>query len=341
MASRTSGMTIGSGRTMQVPLRSGPNGLEASKVSDIQRTRILCAMVEVDYVPGSGSPTVKSIIARAKVSRRTFYELFDDRHDCMLGVFNEMVAEITDLASEAYHAERDWTDRVRAGLLILLVFFEREPELSRLCVIQSLAGDAALLARRGELIDKLAAIVDQGRVAARAGRELSPITAEGIVGAVSAILHTRLLQRSPVCPAELLGPLMSMIVLPYLGPSAAHAELSRPLTHVNDATLTTERRSGRSLWEDLNIRLTYRTIRALNAVAEHPGANNRQVGKRAGIADQAQISKLLTRLASLGVIENIGEGHQVGKSNAWILTPRGADLIDRVRGSSSPPEGPS
>src|SRR6185312_8134249 len=90
------------------------------------------------------------------------------------------------------------------------------------------------------------AVVDEGRALtgrgkARAGEELPPLTAEGIVGGVLSILHTRLLaspssltkpfgkrKEDQESLQDLAGPLMSMIVSPYLGPAAARRELARP-----------------------------------------------------------------------------------------------------------------
>ena len=54
------------------------------------------------------------------------------------------------------------------------------------------------------------------------------------------------------------------------------------------------------------------------------GASNREIAKRADIADQGQMSKLLTRLARLELITNVGEGQEKGMCNAWHLTDRGA-----------------
>jgi predicted transcriptional regulator len=62
---------------------------------------------------------------------------------------------------------------------------------------------------------------------------------------------------------------------------------------------------------------TYRTERVLEAIAKHSGASNREVADFAGVLDEGQISKLLKRLESLGLIENTGEGQPKGKPNAW------------------------
>ena len=80
---------------------------------------------------------------------------------------------------------------------------------------------------------------------------------------------------------------------------------------------------------DLEIRVTYRTLCVLAAIAADPGASNRIVGKAAGVEDQGQISKLLARLERVGLVHN-GNSHAParGLANAWKLTERG-HLITR------------
>jgi DNA-binding MarR family transcriptional regulator len=80
----------------------------------------------------------------------------------------------------------------------------------------------------------------------------------------------------------------------------------------------------------LRMRLTYRTMRVLLAIGEHPGGSNRGVGRAAGVHDQGQISKLLSRLKRLGLIENEGDGASKGAPNSWILTPRGSKFHETI-----------
>ena len=78
------------------------------------------------------------------------------------------------------------------------------------------------------------------------------------------------------------------------------------------------------------MRLTYRTARVLQCIAELPGASNREVAESAGVTDPGQISKLLRRLERLGLTANTGGGHLSGEPNAWKLTPLGGQVAQRL-----------
>jgi chromosome segregation and condensation protein ScpB len=82
------------------------------------------------------------------------------------------------------------------------------------------------------------------------------------------------------------------------------------------------------------MRVTYRTMRVLTVIATQPGLCNSEVGERAGVKDQGQISKLLARLARLGLVENTRRGQAKGLPNAWRLTPRGEQLERATRPTS-------
>jgi len=130
---------------------------------------------------------------------------------------------------------------------------------------------------------------------------------------------------------KLTGPLMGMMVLPYLGPAAAQKENAAPIPPRQPR----ERAASKDPLRDLQMRLTYRTVRVLLAIAESSGSSNREVGAAAGIDDQGQISKLLSRLERLGLIENAGAGQVRGAPNAWTLTERGVEVERLVAGQSS------
>ena len=227
--------------------------------------------------------------------------------------------------------ESSWREAVRAALAGLLMFMDEEPGLARLCIVEALGAGERVLACRATVLDELAEIVDRGRAASNAAREPPQVTAEGVVGAIFAVLHTRALESGGQPLTDLLGSLMSMIVLPYLGTRAAQRELARPPIEAPSVQRPRAPRRHRDPLEGLNMRLTYRTVRVLMVIAEHPGASNREIAEGSGIVDQGQISKLLNRLARLKLVENLGEGQEKGAANAWHLTPRGAQVERATR----------
>lgn len=312
-------------------LRPGPSGLPRGKVTEIQRSRLLAAAVEVVDEVGYARMTVAQVIARARVSRKTFYDVFADREDCFLAAFEQAISQASAMMSEAYEQEFGWRDGVRSGLTALLVFLDDEPRLARLCVVEALGAGSRVLERRAQVLDELAEVVDRGRFVTSAVREPPEVAAEGVVGAVFAVVHTRLLEDSKEPLVELLGSLMNMVVLPYLGARAASRELTRPAPDIRrDGSVPALARSRDPL-AGLNMRLTYRTVRVLVVIGQHPGASNREIAESSGIVDQGQISKLLTRLARLKLVENTGDGQEKGASNAWHLTARGAQVERATR----------
>ncbi len=311
-------------------LRPGPNGLPRGQVTEIQRSRMLTAAVQTVAEVGYARMTVAQVIGRARVSRKTFYDVFVDREDCFLATFDQAIAQARALVIESYSQESGWREGVRAGLARLLMFMDEEPGLAKLCVVEALGAGARVLESRAKVLDELAEVVDRGRSAGSTTSEPPEVTAEGVVGAVFAVLHTRLLERSKGPLSNLLAPLMSMIVLPYLGARAASKELARPAPKPRKAARPLAR-PGRDPLEGLDMRLTYRTVRVLVVIGAYPGASNREIAEGSGIADQGQISKLLMRLQRLDLVKNRGEGQLRGASNAWHLTERGAEVERAAR----------
>jgi len=279
-------------------------------------------MVDVCAELGGANVAVANVVARAGVSRRTFYEIFESREDCFLAAFDQGIAGASRYVADAYDPRTPWVDRIRTAVSGLLGFLDTERVIGKLLVVESLGMGTAALERRQRVTAELVAVVDDGRKDAKNGSRLPPLTAEGVVGGALSVLHSRLLVRGGGSLLELTGPLMSMIVLPYRGTAVAQRELKRPVSKPAG-----ER--GPALADplrDLEMRLTYRTVRVLLAIADASGASNRQIAVAAGIADQGQISKLLARLQRLGLVENLGLTPGKGAPNSWALTKRGLQV---------------
>jgi AcrR family transcriptional regulator len=321
------------GRGTGVGVGRGGEGLPREHVTEIQRLRILGAMGEVASARGAGAVTVAHVVARAGVSRRTFYDLFEDREMCFLAAFEEALGRAAGTVMPAYRGSGSWRERTRAALWALLVFCDAHPAAARLCVVEALAAGPRALERRQEVVRLLIAAVDEGRAEVPKGsRQPPPLAADGVVGAVLSVIHARLLQSGREPLAGLLGELMGMVVLPFLGPAEARREIER----ATPPSLPTQVEGVSDPLGGLEMRITYRTVRVLMTIAANPGASNREVAAQAGISDQGQVSKLLGRLLHLGLARNTGVGAVKGAPNAWFLTDRGEQVERAIRVHTTP-----
>jgi AcrR family transcriptional regulator len=312
-------------------LRSRPGRVGHARIQELQRSRLISATVDVVEREGYANLTVARVIARARISRKTFYQVFSDREDCFLAAFEATIADARRLAAEAYAAEASWPAKVRSALDALLAAIDERPGLARVCVVESLAAGDSVLAARTRMLERFARALDQGgRTVAKLAHEPPPQTADALVGGLTGLLFARLREGGPEPLTALSSEMMSMIVLPFLGAAAARRELAQPCP-------TPSPRRDAAVWREreptagLKMRLTYRTIRVLMAAAAHPGASNLHLAALGGVKDAGQISKLMGRLEGHGLLENRGLGQRYGAENAWFLTPLGARLERSVR----------
>jgi AcrR family transcriptional regulator len=323
------------------------------QIAHVQRARLLASVTAAVVRSGVAEVTVSEVLDGAGMSRRTFYELFDGIEDCLRAALEQALAAARDTILDAYDPTMPWRERVRAALAALLVFCEDEPLCAHLLLVDSLAAGPQVLERRMQILDRLARELDVARRESSSGRaaQASALLADGIVGGVASILHERVRAGEREL-SSLCGPLMAMIVLPYLGPAAARREHDRsppprpPRRRVISPPAGTgvgNVRSGATVLagnplQGLPMRLTYRTVCVLRAIAAQPGASNREIGLAADVLDQGQISKLLARLSRLGLVRNDTAGATGrGIANTWLLTDRGADLV-RATGPDPEPE---
>jgi AcrR family transcriptional regulator len=258
-------------------------------------------------------------------------------------MLDETVERVRSVLGETELDGLPWRERVRGGLATILSFLDREPALARVCVVQSARGGQRILERREQLLNELAEVIDEGRNVGDSKTDCPALTAEGLVGAALSIVHARLLRGEPTPLSELQGELMAMIVLPYLGMAAARQERKRKILAPTASSLANGTTSngmapnagGRSSeahgdpLQGISMRLTYRTVCVLEAVAESDGLSNRAIGEAAGVSDQGQISKLLARLERYGLLEKRRPPGR-GEANAWQLTDAGRQVAQVV-----------
>jgi AcrR family transcriptional regulator len=203
---------------------AGVRTLPPDLIRAVQRERLLEAMLCTVAEVGYRSLTVQDVLARAGISRPTFYEQFEDKEACFIAAFDAASKRLRDRLRGAEGGEGDWRERLRAALTELTRFIAEEPEAARTLIVEARASSAAGLRRRDELLDSFAGWVDD---LAREELEEPPsaLAAVGVVGGIESVLYARLRGGEGGDIESLVPSLMYFAVLAYAGRDAAGDEL--------------------------------------------------------------------------------------------------------------------
>ncbi len=293
----------------------------------MQRRDVLDAMARVVAERGLRSTTIGLVTERATVSPSVFRKLFPSLEDCFLELLEQAMARLTGLTIEAFEAETSWLDGVLAGIEALLVFLDREPELARVCLVESLAGPPATLKRRLDLLAPLKPLVDGAREQLPSDEQPIPLVAEATIASLAGILHARLVAGEAPAFIGLLGELAGIVVAPYLGVYTANMEMERG--NARAQVLVQEMSAGSrpdpvSIPKELRHGSAQRRRLCLAYVAEHPGASNQAIAAGIDLSHLGQTSTALSRLNEAGLL--IKRAGLPGRPNAWSLSPYGEQV---------------
>jgi AcrR family transcriptional regulator len=210
-------------------LPSGRHGLSREFVMNSQRSRLLNAAILIAGAEGYAGMTVSAVIAKAGVSRKTFYEFFSDREDIFLAAFDLVVERALDGARAAYGSDGSWPERLRRVLQTGLEALASHPHEARMGFVEVLAAGPRALKRRDAAMREFTRFLSPGYDAAAeeaVPAAIPPLMPEAIVGAVFEVVYARVLQERTAELPELLEQLMYCALAPFLGPAAA-AEQAR------------------------------------------------------------------------------------------------------------------
>ncbi|MEX2195031.1 MAG: TetR/AcrR family transcriptional regulator [Thermoleophilaceae bacterium] len=198
---------------------------EREFVVSSQRERLIDAMAEACAEKGYRATSVADVVAGARVSRATFYELFHDKEDCFLAAYDTILAQFLGKVIGAYQQDATWAQRIRFGLETILRFGASEPAFARMCLIEVLAAGPAAVERYQGGVRVVAALVDEGQDFAEAGRRLPPRVGRAVVGGGVALVRDELIAGRAERLPELLPDLLYTTLVPYLGHEGALLEM--------------------------------------------------------------------------------------------------------------------
>jgi AcrR family transcriptional regulator len=194
-----------------------------------QRERILGGVAFCCERTGYRDMSVDQITRRAGVSRRTFYDLFENKEDAFLAACDQVVAGLLADVAEANSDARDFGDTAVGGLEVLFDMATTEPALARMVLVDVMAAGTEAARRRNLVVDNFAALVNHY------AREHLPnppplVAAEMVVGGVYEVLFRRVVSGSVGELHALLPDLTFAALLPYIGLDEAEQVRERART---------------------------------------------------------------------------------------------------------------
>jgi AcrR family transcriptional regulator len=223
-------------------LPRGPHRLAREEVLASQRARMLAAMAHAVAAKGYAATTVADVVGGAGVSRKTFYEHFQDKEECFLAAFDTGVQILVHTVERAtLEAEGGWRDHIRAGVRAYLSALTAAPDFARTFLIEVLAAGPRALERRAEVHGRFAELLKTLHESYRADHpdEIPQLPDEvfvATVGAVNELVSDRV-RKGRTADLSELEPVISYLQIAFL---AGHGQAAAGLGAAGERLLRGE-----------------------------------------------------------------------------------------------------
>jgi AcrR family transcriptional regulator len=170
---------------------------------------------------------VVDVIEVAGVSRKTFYQHFEDKEDCFLTTYDTLFGNLYAQVSNSFEsrAGAPWPERATEALRFLLDHLAANPDGARFAIVEVLAAGSKALSRRDATLRQFSGFLESGR--AETSVELPGITAISLTGGINELLYSEILHGGAARLPTRLPDLVFWITLPFLGAERAAAERER------------------------------------------------------------------------------------------------------------------
>jgi AcrR family transcriptional regulator len=172
-------------------LPRGPQALPPEQVAADQRERLYEATIQAVNERGFVATTISDLVASAGVSRRSFYEHFNNKEECLLATYDALIERLTTRIAEAYNPEDQWVDQIDAFVRALFEASSDRPDAARLVSVEMGAAGPIGIERWARDAERLAAFISSVFEQAPGPGSIPQPVARAIVGALRTILYSR------------------------------------------------------------------------------------------------------------------------------------------------------
>jgi AcrR family transcriptional regulator len=181
------------------------------------RRRIIDALITTVAQRGYDRTTLERVLHVAGVPVPVFAEHFENKQDCFLAAFDELIGRLECMLLERSARPLPWPERIRLGLQTLLRALAGHPDGARVAMVESLGAGEPAVERLRCALASFVPILEEGLELAPSTEHLPPQISEAVVGGIAAIVHRRVLEGHTAELPALLPDLLYFALMPYLG----------------------------------------------------------------------------------------------------------------------------
>jgi AcrR family transcriptional regulator len=190
--------------------------LETETRSEVHehRRRLLEGMARAVAAKGYGDTTIADIVREASVSRRTFYQHFSTKAECLIALYEAASRNALKILRDSIDPQHEWQTQVERALAAYLGSMAQNPVLMRTLYIEILGlGAEGLAARRRinvAIADFMLGLVN-GQGAHPEARPLSASMAMAVVGGINELILQFIEQDRVAQLLELVAPSSQLV----------------------------------------------------------------------------------------------------------------------------------
>jgi AcrR family transcriptional regulator len=214
-------------RSPRDPARSlspGGHGLSREQVEQVQRDRLIDAIVQVVADKGYDGATVKAIAHRAGVGLNTFYALYRTKEELFLEAYDRGVPTLFEQVHLAFEkGGNSWEKRIEEGISAFTTILSANPGFARFFTVEGTRAGPVVRDRIDEMFESSFAVFgSEGSLAASVDRDrlgMLPFVIGGIYTRVHLWVRSGRVDRL----AELAPELTQFVVAVFRSEPKSHA----------------------------------------------------------------------------------------------------------------------
>jgi AcrR family transcriptional regulator len=235
-------------------------------------------MVEACASHGYADTSVAELCRLAGISKRTFYEQFQNKEACFSMTYDRILSRVAARVTAESMRKRGWRSQLASGTGALMDELSAHPKAAQLVLLEAEFVSPTVRTRHGSLRAQCERIVAAGFGRERADRDFPPLVARGIVAGFERVISDALLEADGLGEPAQLSEALARWASSYGGDSLGKVGAAKAV-----AVKGTTHASARS------VRRTGRRARILRATAElliiegHGCPSMARISQRAGL----------------------------------------------------------